>query len=310
MLLISLHRRLKVCIDPILSHHHSPRDVLALPLGSNGALSQAMPMSDNGTAPTSGPVPAAPTRGPAPAAPTHGPAPTAPTRGPVPVAPTRGPAPVAPTRGPAPTTPTRRPAPAAPTCGPVPVAPTHGPVPYAPNPGPVPTAPNCRPVPAAPTRGPIPASAPRASNLTGLREGSSPLAQTASFRPEELTARDRQDMFLLAEIMHDGLTANSDWSWREAWLQEQGMQPHDHFMFHNQTDPASRRLNMLAEAAHVGNRSKQYVEAPVRNAYGYFQRSIMPIMDEMDHCMEMRKLDGAAVDAADALLDQLDNGLI
>jgi hypothetical protein len=284
LLLISLHRRLKVCIDPILlSHHHSPRDVLALPLGSNGALSQAMPMSDNGTAPTSGPVPAAPTRGPASAAPTRGPLPTAPTRGPAPAAPTREPAPAAPTSGPAP---------AAPTCGPAPAAPTRG------------------PAPAAPTRGPIPASAPRASNLKGLREGSSPLAQTPSFRPEELTARDRQDMFLLAEIMHDGLTANSDWSWREAWLQEQGMQPHDHFMFHNQTDPASRRLNMLAEAAHVGNRSKQYVEAPVRNAYGYFQRSIMPIMDEMDHCMEMRKLDGEAVDAADALLDQLDNGLI
>ena len=36
----------------------------------------------------------------------------------------------------------------------------------------------------------------------------------------------------------------------------------------------------------------------------------MPIMDEMDHCMEMEKLDGEAVDAVDALLDQLDDGLI
>jgi molecular chaperone GrpE (heat shock protein) len=88
------------------------------------------------------------------------------------------------------------------------------------------------------------------------------------------------------------------------------MQPCDHFMFHNQTDPASHHLNMLAEAAHIGNCSKQYVEALVRNACGYFQCSMMPIMNKMEHCMEMEKLDEEAVDAVDALLDQLDNGLI
>ena len=35
----------------------------------------------------------------------------------------------------------------------------------------------------------------------------------------------------------------------------------------------------------------------------------MPIMDKMEHCMEMNKLDEEVVDAVDALLDQLDNGL-
>ena len=72
---------------------------------------------------------------------------------------------------------------------------------------------------------------------------------------------------------------------------------------------ASHYLNMLAEAAHVGNHSKQFVEVLVRNAYGYFQHSMMPIMDKMEHCMEMNKLDEEVVDAVDALLDRLDNVL-
>ena len=66
---------------------------------------------------------------------------------------------------------------------------------------------------------------------------------------------------------------------------------------------------MLTEAAYVGNHSKQYVEVPVRNAYGWLWCSIMLIMDEMEHCMEMEELDEEAVDAVDALSDQLDNGL-
>jgi len=36
---------------------------------------------------------------------------------------------------------------------------------------------------------------------------------------------------------------------------------------------------------------------------------MMPIMDKMEHCMKMNKLDEEVVDAVDALLDQLDNGL-
>jgi hypothetical protein len=36
---------------------------------------------------------------------------------------------------------------------------------------------------------------------------------------------------------------------------------------------------------------------------------MMPIMDKMEHCMEMNKWDEEVVDAVDALLDQLDNGL-
>jgi hypothetical protein len=115
-------------------------------------------------------------------------------------------------------------------------------------------------------------------------------------------------MFALAEIVHAGLTANSDWSWREAWLQEEGWQPSDHRMFSNPTDPTSRRLCMLAEAAQIGNRTQDYVEAPVRNVHGYFQRSMIPILDEVEPCMEMKDLDEEALEAVDELLDELEAG--
>ena len=67
-------------------------------------------------------------------------------------------------------------------------------------------------------------------------------------------------------------------------------------------DTVGQRFAILADAARPGHRSGEYVAPVVANVQGYFERGMLPLMDEIENCKEMLALDQAAIAEADHLI--------
>lgn len=72
-------------------------------------------------------------------------------------------------------------------------------------------------------------------------------------------------------------------------------------------DPISQHFAIMADAAREGHRSGQYLTPVVENVQGYFERSMVPLMEEIENSREMCTLDGAAMAEADNLIRTLED---
>jgi len=73
-------------------------------------------------------------------------------------------------------------------------------------------------------------------------------------------------------------------------------------------DRTSHRLGLLANAAQLGNRTNQYVAPLVSNVYQYFERAIIPLLEETDQCKEECEADSKAIKAVDELIEDIKRG--
>lgn len=75
-------------------------------------------------------------------------------------------------------------------------------------------------------------------------------------------------------------------------------------------DPVSRQFAILADAARTGHRSGEYAAPAVENIGGYIERAMHPLMHETEERMMMVHFDEAAMEEADNLVTDLENGLV
>lgn len=75
-------------------------------------------------------------------------------------------------------------------------------------------------------------------------------------------------------------------------------------------DPTSQRMAMFANAARPGQRSQQYVAPQVENVYGYFERAIVPLMDEIERSREELASEQNAIREADKLIADIEDGTV
>ena len=73
-------------------------------------------------------------------------------------------------------------------------------------------------------------------------------------------------------------------------------------------DPVSQRFAVLADAAHTGHHSGEYVAPVVENVGGYIERAMHPLMHEIKEGMKMVPLDQAAMAEGDNLIRDLEDG--
>ena len=75
-------------------------------------------------------------------------------------------------------------------------------------------------------------------------------------------------------------------------------------------DRTSQQLAILANAAQPGQRSQQYVAPVLENLNGYFERAMLPLMEEIEQCSEQRKLDQCVLEQTDDLMADIKNGIL
>jgi hypothetical protein len=75
-------------------------------------------------------------------------------------------------------------------------------------------------------------------------------------------------------------------------------------------DRTSQRLAVLADAAQPGQRSRQYVAPVLENLNGYFERAMLPLIEEIEQCSEQQKLDQCVLEQADDLMADIKNGIL
>jgi len=75
-------------------------------------------------------------------------------------------------------------------------------------------------------------------------------------------------------------------------------------------DPTSQRMAMFANAARPSQCSQQYVAPLVENVYGYFERAIVPLMDEIELSREELASEQNAIREADKLIADIEDGSV
>jgi hypothetical protein len=97
----------------------------------------------------------------------------------------------------------------------------------------------------------------------------------------------------------------------EAHLQlqaEQGSLPENTFDIPG--DLTSMRMGMLGDAARIGNRHQKHVLPFVENVEGYFQRTALHVMKDIERGREELEVEEAIAREAESLVADLSRGLI
>jgi hypothetical protein len=116
-----------------------------------------------------------------------------------------------------------------------------------------------------------------------------------------------KDITHYAETEHRRQTADPDEAYYDAWIDHQAL-GHSRDRFTIPGDRTSARLGRFADAARLGNRTREYVAPLVDNWNGYIQRSLVPLVDEVEECEEQRNLELLALHKSEDLIDDLWHG--
>jgi hypothetical protein len=75
-------------------------------------------------------------------------------------------------------------------------------------------------------------------------------------------------------------------------------------------DRTSERLEILASAARIGNRSGEYVVPLAFNWHVFCERAITPLMEAVDQCKEEKEADSKAIQELENLIKDLKEGTV
>src|ERR1700720_1588514 len=103
----------------------------------------------------------------------------------------------------------------------------------------------------------------------------------AARRSPQTEGKMQDNMQSYADWDNLALRADPEWQYGEEWIAHQG----GHDARHLFTVPGVRTsewLGLLADAAQVSNRSRQYSVPLVENWHGFIQRAIIPLLEKLN----------------------------
>jgi hypothetical protein len=75
-------------------------------------------------------------------------------------------------------------------------------------------------------------------------------------------------------------------------------------------DQMSRRMAILADAARIGNRTHDHVASVVDLVHGYFERAMLPKMQDAEDFKDLQAADVEALDMLEDLIEDVEEGTV
>jgi hypothetical protein len=143
----------------------------------------------------------------------------------------------------------------------------------------------------------------------GSQPNPSTVSPSPSINPSVMDNSYLNHIIQCAELEHDREIADPESAYRRQ-LPDGHAEMDRMDRFDIPGDPTSQRMAMFANAARPGQRSQQYVAPLVENVYGYFERAIVPLMDEIERSREELTSEQNAIREADKLIADIEDGSV